>query len=48
MVPLYHYTDIYTFFKILNDNKLNVGFFENPFLDSSVKFVSLSRNINII
>jgi hypothetical protein len=42
--PLYHYTDIYTFFKILNDNKLNVGFFENPFLDSSVKFVSLSRN----
>ena len=31
--PLYHYTNIYSFFKILNDDKLSVGFFENPFLE---------------
>lgn len=45
--PLYHYTNIYSLFKILNDDKLSVGFFENPFLDKSIKFVSLSRNPNL-
>jgi hypothetical protein len=45
--PLYHYTNIYTFYKILNDNKLNIGFFENPFLDKNIKFISLSRDPNL-
>jgi len=34
--PLYHYTNIYTFYKILNDNKLDISFFENPFLGKNI------------
>jgi hypothetical protein len=45
--PLYHYTNIYTFYKILNDNKSDIGFFENPFLGKNIKFISLSRNPNL-
>jgi hypothetical protein len=45
--PLYHYTNIYSLYKILNDDKLNIGFFENPFLDKNIKFISLSRSPNL-
>lgn len=45
--PLYHYTNIWTFFKIINENKLKVGIFENPYLNKKIKVISLSRNPNL-
>lgn len=42
--PLYHYTDVWCLEKILNDNILKIGWYDNIFKDIKIKFISLTRN----
>lgn len=43
-VPLYHITNDYYLSKILKDDKITRGWFENPYKDLKIKMVSLTRN----
>ena len=35
--PLYHYTDVWCLEKILNDNILKIGWYDNIFKDIKIK-----------
>ena len=45
--PLYHHTNIYSLYDILKDDTLKVTNFNNKYLNTEIKMVSLSRNPNL-
>lgn len=44
--PLYHFTTCTTLYDIFDTNKIDVGYFDNPFNTKNIKLVSLTRNSN--
>lgn len=45
--PLYHHTNIYSLYDILKDDTLKVTNFNNKYLNTEIKMVSLSINPNL-
>lgn len=43
---MYHFTDAWTLVTILNDNILNIGYFDHPTEIGDTKMLSLTRDIN--
>lgn len=45
--PIYHFTNHWSLESILEDNKLNTGWVENPFFKEVAKIISFTRNKNL-
>ena len=45
--PLYHFTSTFPLNEILDDDCLNVGYYENSYKEGKLQFVSLTRNKNL-